>query len=98
MLKNAQELFDRRKSLSEVLETARRGAEWGIVGDLHLRFTVREQDRTGRKFDAPKGLHLAKEDGAALCKLAVAVLAERLKDIDAALKAFGCEPPKSAPL
>jgi hypothetical protein len=43
-------------------------------------------------------LHLAKEDGAALCKLAVAVLAERLKDIDAALKAFGCEPPKSAPL
>ena len=50
------------------------------------------------KVRRPKGLHLAKADGAALCKLAVAVLAERLKDIDAALKAFGCEPPKSAPL
>jgi hypothetical protein len=35
-----------------------------------------------------------KEDGAAMCKLAMTLLTERLKDIDASLRAFGCEPPK----
>jgi hypothetical protein len=31
-----------------------------------------------------------------MCKLAVALLTDRLKDIDASLRAFGCEPPKGA--
>jgi hypothetical protein len=93
-LKAAQELFRRRKMVADAWEVARRGAEWGITGDVHLTFGIKERDVTGAKFDAHKQLSLAKEDGAEMCKLAVSVLAERLKDIDASLRAFGCEPPK----
>ena len=95
-LTKAQELFRRRKMVADAWEVARRGAEWGITGDVHLTFPIKERDATGAKFDARKQLILAKEDGAAVCKIALTILAERLKDIDAELMAFGCEPPKAA--
>jgi hypothetical protein len=93
-LKTAQELFRRRKMVAESWEVARRGAEWGITADVHLNFRIKERDATGARFDTTKQLSLTKEDGAAMCKLAVTVLTERLKDIDASLRAFGCEPPR----
>jgi hypothetical protein len=93
-LKAAQELFRRRKMVADAWEVARSGAGKGITEDVILTFKVKERDRTGAVVEANKHVRLAKEDDAEMCKLALAVLAERLKDIDASLRAFGCSPPK----
>lgn len=92
-LKAAQELFRRRKLVADAWEDARRGTE-GILEDVRMIFRVKERDRAGARIEATKQLLLAKEDGAAMCKIAADILGERLKDIDASLRAFGCEPPK----
>ena len=76
--------------VADAWEVARRGAEWGITGDVHLTFPIKEHNATGAKFDARKQLILTKEDSAAVCKIALTILAERLKDMDAELMAFRC--------
>jgi hypothetical protein len=92
-LKNAQELFRKRKSVLAGLQEA--GA--GVGGDIvDVRITVNRWRRnsSGAREQHNGYVNLDKEDGASMCKMAVTLLTERLKDIDASLLAFGCEPPK----
>jgi hypothetical protein len=91
-----KELFRARRFVLSSLEAAQVGAERGIKGaSLNVDFNVVQALSDGRPNQFAQA-RFDKEDGVAMCKLAVALLTDRLKDIDASLRAFGCEPPKGA--
>jgi len=97
-LSKAQELFRERKFVLASLEVAQLGAERGIKGvSLNVDFNLVQTFSDGKPHQFGQA-RLDKEDGATIFKLAVTLLTERLKDIDATLRAFGCEPPKDAPV
>jgi hypothetical protein len=69
---------------------------WGLsaaLREFNVDFNVVQTFNDGRPNQFGQA-SLDKEDGAAMCNLAADLLTERLKDIDATLRAFGCEPPK----
>jgi hypothetical protein len=93
-LTKAQELFRTRRFVFASLEAAQLGAKKGIKGArLDVDFCTVQTFSDGK----PNQYGYAtfdKEDRVAMRKFAVGLLTERLKDIDASLRAFGCEPPK----
>jgi hypothetical protein len=94
-LTKAQELFRVRKRVAKSLEIARLGTSRRIkVAGLQITFETAQPISFDDKPSEHGRVELDKEDYAAVFKVAADVLAERLKDIDATLRAFGCEPPK----
>ena len=71
-LKAAQELFRRRK-MEPTLGRLRGAGPERALGGRYLTFKVKESDRTGAVVEANKHVRLAKEDGAEMYKLALAV-------------------------
>jgi hypothetical protein len=94
-LTRAQELFRVRKDVAHSLEVASFGTSRRIKFS-YLDVAFEEPQPIGHDGTslAHGRVNLDNEGCAAMCKFVAELLTERLKDIDASLRAFGCEPPK----
>ncbi len=90
-LEQASEIYRKRRFVQASLDAVIKAESQGLEeADLNLTFSKSACQHARATLDA----HAARE----VCKLARKLLEDQLRDIDASLRAFGCDPPNPEPV
>jgi hypothetical protein len=93
-LEQASEIYRKRRRVQSSLDGVMAIETLGLErANLDLAFLKANEQFPSKFARIDLDAHSARE----ICTLARKLLEERLRDIDASLRAFGCEPPKPAP-